>query len=352
MKIAMMYSEEMSAYDFGIGHPFRGDRYGNFMRFFREMMLDEKIDVVEPKYATNGDLMLVHDADYIEYIEKSAKIGEPLYGDTPILPGMDKAAKLIAGSSMMAGELVADGDFDSTVGLGGGMHHASFSREAGFCIFNDVAICAKNLLLRKGLKRVLILDTDAHAGDGTSEIFYDDPSVLFISIHQDPHTLYPGRCFAYEIGADDGEGYNVNVPIPPRSSYRSYEYILDEIFVPLAMEFRPDIIIRNGGSDPHFADELTELGLTLEGFKMIGMYVREVADEVCDGKVVDLPGSGYNPIVLPCAWTSLICGMAGIDVELEEPVPVPGWLSDVKTRPRTEKVVDEVKVNLRSYWSF
>jgi len=141
----------------------------------------------------------------------------------------------------MAGELVWEGRFACAVGGGGGMHHARGNYGAGFCIYNDVAICIRNLIQKYGLERILVLDTDAHAGDGTCQIFYQDPRVLFIDLHQDPRTLYPGTGFSHEIGAGEGKGYTVNVPLPPGASYDAYEYVLDEIFAPLAGEFDPQI---------------------------------------------------------------------------------------------------------------
>ena len=348
MKVAILYSDELKRYDFGPGHPFRGDRFLNFMKLFKEKGLDENptFKIIKPEYASERDLMLIHTEEYIQRVKRY----ESRDIDTPLIPGIDKAARLIVGASMMAGEVVMDGKYDSAVGIGGGMHHASRSREAGFCIFNDVAICAENLIGKYGLKRVLILDTDAHAGDGTAEIFYEDPRVLLVDIHQDPRTLYPGVGFIEEIGRGEGEGFTVNIPLPPWSSDYAYELVLDELFIPLVEEFKPEIIIRNGGSDPHFKDELTQLGLTLEGFRMIGRKVRAVADRVCGGKVVDLICSGYNPTVLPYAWLALICGVSGVDVELEEPFPFPTWLSRDYGLKEVEKVIQEVKATLRDYW--
>lgn len=353
MKVALIYSDGLSKYDFGSGHPFRGDRFLNFIRLFRELKLHENpiFRVVKPKPANESDLLLVHDADYVAMIKRlSERGGVMLTPDTPILPGLYEAAKLVAGSSIMAADLAQKGDYKIAIAVGGGLHHAGSSSGGGFCLFNDVAISAAHLLKRHGLKRVLVLDTDAHAGNGTSEIFYNDPRVLFVSIHQDPLTLYPGVGFSDEIGAGDGEGYNVNIPLPPLASDRSYVHVFDEIIDPLVSEFKPEIIIRNGGSDPHFADELTRLGLTLEGFKMIGKRVSALADRLCGGKMVDCIGSGYNREVLPYAWMALILGVVKLDVKLKEPISPPKWLGNADVFKRTEEVVRKVKRVLHPYW--
>jgi acetoin utilization protein AcuC len=196
------------------------------------------------------------------------------------------------------------------------------------------------------LTRILILDTDAHAGNGTSEYFYQDPRVMFIDLHQDPRTIYPGTGFANQIGEGAGKGYTVNVPMPVDAGYDSYKLVFEEIVQPQAKEFEPQIIVRNGGSDPYLNDQLTQLGLPIQGFKMIGEKVRAIA-EICHGKEIDLIASGYNEKILPYAWLSLISGLAGIEIELEEPVPE-RYIKD-SALDETKKVVRAVKTNLKPY---
>lgn len=347
---ALLYSDELRFYDFGPGHPFRGDRYARFLATLREKLGEElphRFDLIEPSPASDGDLALIHDPGYTERVESG--IGWSI--DTPLTPRLVEAAKLIAGSGLLAARLVAEGKYSKAIVVGGGMHHAKRSQEAGFCVFNDVALCFQALVRRHRLSRVMILDTDAHAGDGTAELLYESPSVLFVDLHQDPRTLYPWRGFIHELGRGPGEGRIVNVPMPPGSSDRAYEYALTEVFVPLALEFKPQVILRNGGSDPHFADRLTNLGLTLEGLRMIGREVAEVADTVCDGRVIDLIGSGYNPTVLPYGWLALVAGLIRLDLKLHEPVPAPGWLTPETGMERTVQAVKEVRTALSRFWS-
>ncbi|RLC94004.1 MAG: histone deacetylase [Chloroflexi bacterium] len=353
MTIAVVYSDGIREYDFGPGHPFRGDRYATFIRLLHERLTDDDFELVEPRYANDDELLLVHDQLYIDFLEGASKgVWLPSYRflspDTPLQPGIARAARLIAGTSLTATEIVWEGKFSRAVSVGGGMHHARKRFGAGFCIYNDVAISVRNLIEKYNLERVLILDTDAHAGDGTCELFYQDPRVLFIDLHQDPRTLYPGTGFAHDIGAGEGKGFTVNVPLPPGASDAAYEYVMDQIFQPLAEEFQPQMIIRNGGADPHFADELTNLGLTLEGFRMLGAKVAQVADELCQGRAVDLVGSGYNQRVLPYGWLALMSGLAGLDIELREP-----FLFSLKKDyqlDETKRVVEQVRQNLKDYW--
>jgi acetoin utilization protein AcuC len=262
---------------------------------------------------------------------------------------VEEAARLVIGQAKLAADLVQTGKFQKAISIGGGLHHAKSAAGEGFCLYNDVAFTAIYLMERYHLKRIMILDTDAHAGNGTADYFYSDPRVLFVDIHQDPGTIYPGSGFASEIGSGEGLGRTVNVPLPVNAGNDSYKYVFEEIVEPLAKEFQPEIIIRNGGSDPHFNDGLTSLGLTVAGFKMIGEKVRLISD-ICGGKVIDLLASGYHRGVLPYAWMALIAGLADFNVPIEEPSPVPQSLRIDTHMPETIKVVSEVKNYHKDYW--
>lgn len=341
-----MFHDGMRDYGFGTRQ-----RFDDFLVAFYQILGDNPdFELVEAREATDEELCLVHDIDFVRDIERLSAQSMVRDVDTPLRPGLDRAARIIAGSAVKAGELVWNGRYARAVGLGGGLHHARRNHEAGFCIFNDVAICVRNLIQRHGAERILVIDTDAHAGDGTAEIFYRDPKVLFISIHQDPHTLYPGWGFVHQIGTGPGLGYTVNVPLPRGASYDAYQLVFDSLVLPLAQEFQPQIILRNGGSDPHFADELTVLGLTLEGLWMIGNKVRQAADAVCQGRVVDFLGSGYQAEVLPYGWLALMGGLSGVALDLVEPVPPPRWVRRDYALEKTALVVADVRRALSKYW--
>jgi len=309
-------------------------------------------------------LHLICQKDYVNFTKeyyKAANLGLSYPGqfsrfhsgdNLPIgRPGkLEEAARFIIGQAKMACNLVQAGEFKKVVSIGGGMHHAKPSYGEGFCLYNDVAFCALYLMQEYKLERILILDTDAHAGNGTCEYFYEDPRVLFIDLHQDPRTLYPGTGFTHQIGSANGKGFTINIPMPVSAGYDSYQLAFESVVRPITQEFKPQIIIRNGGSDPHSNDGLTSLGLTVKGFRMIGERVREMA-RVCDNKVIDLIASGYNKKVLPHAWLALISGLAGIELEIEEPEPIPQWFRTDRAFVETEKVVEEVKSNLKDYWT-
>lgn len=348
MRTAILYSEKMREYD--LGHVLTGDRYESFIRLFRDKLGDNPLfEIVEPSYATEDELQFAHTEEYIRRVER-CESRDP--HDTPLSPPVVRAAKLIAGAGKLAGELVQSKRFSKAIVIGGGVQHAGRSYEKGFGIFSDVGVCAENLLQNHGLERILIVDTDAHAGDGIYGIFACDPRVLFVSIHQDPRTLYPGPDYRNPIGEGKGVGYSVNIPLLPSTGDLAYEYVLDEVFIPLAEEFYPELIIMVDGSDTHYSDRITCMGLTLQGIRMIGDKVRRTADRICQGKVVAFAGSGYDPggILFPRGWLASLCGLTGIEIELEEPYPIPAEHTRDYAVLETRRVVEGIKTTFAPYW--
>jgi acetoin utilization protein AcuC len=364
---AILYRDELKEYDFGTGHPFRGARYASFIKFLKTLMPAEQYYTILPaEPASLTDLLKICDRDYIDFNSEyyqAANAGWTAYYENfsryqspdnrPVgVPGeLEKAARLIIGQAKMACDLVQNDKYKKAVSIGGGMHHARRRFGEGFCIYNDVAFAALYLIEKYNLERVLVLDTDAHAGNGTADYVRTSPKILFIDIHQNPHTIYPGTGFASDIGTDSRAGLNVNIPLPLHAGDASYEMAFDEIILPMTQEYRPQIIIRNGGSDPHFDDGLTNLGMTIAGFRMMGDKVREMT-EICQGKQVDLIASGYNERVLPYGWLSLLSGIADFPITVDEPVPVPQDFQKDMVLSETEKILDEVKNYHRKYWRF
>ena len=384
MQIAIVYNPELENYDFGPGHSFRGDRFASFLKSYSETLAgDPHFELItHDELASDEELKIGHTEDYInmmkaasqEFKDESEESGwysgvkispmgwgpkqgpsrqslsvyaspdnlNPYTGRIP--QGIEKAARAAVKNSILAIDYVEQGKSTKAVGIGGGFHHAKASYGEGFCIYNDVVIAARYAMEKYRLERILLLDTDAHAGNGTCEAFYVDPRVLFIDLHQ--KGIYPGTGWVEEIGEGKGKGFTVNIPLESGTGDASYEQLFDEVIFPLAREYQPQMIIRYGGSDPHFGDTITGLGLTLAGFKMIGEKVRLLSTELCGERSIDLICSGYNPDVLPKAWLSLIAGLSGVVIEMEESAPARGH----ERLAETEDLINKVKAVLRPYW--
>ncbi|MEM2869054.1 MAG: histone deacetylase family protein [Thermoplasmata archaeon] len=353
-RVALVYHPDILSLDFGEGHPLRSDRYSDFLALFRELGLDRdpRFEVVGCGPASLEDLLLAHSLEYIKEVDEIASRGGFLSIDTPINPAVVRGAMLAVGGALEAGRRVAGGENPHAITFGG-FHHAGRDYGSGFCVFNDVAILALDLLNRKSMKRVMIIDTDAHAGDGTQELLASVPEVLKVTLHQDPTTIYPGRGFPHQIGEGEGKGFTVNIPLPVGSGIAQYERSFEQVVFPLAREFRPKVVIRNGGSDPHFADQLTALDLTVADFRRLGALVRTAAG---GAPIVEMYGSGYNPEVLPACWISMISGTTGFDIAV--PPVQEGWRRERGLTPglATQKDIEleatlaELRHHLRPYW--
>ncbi len=349
MSIPFYYHPDFSGYDFGASHPFRGERFSQFLSEMEKRFpaVFARLELREPELAGDELLGLVHTRSYIERVVSLEKRRGYLSIDTQVLPGSVDAARMIVGASVEAARAAVE----NGIALGfGGLHHAGTNYGEGFCIFNDVAIAAR-ALLSDGLSRILILDTDAHQGNGTMDIFYEDPRVLYISLHQDPRTLYPGRGFIDEIGADEGKGYTVNIPMPMLSDGPIYEMAMTDVVLPLIDAFEPEFIIRNGGSDPLNTDILTNLGLDLEGLSNL---TRRIAAEAESRKtpLLDLFLSGYGPYVTE-GWLAIIRGI--LDEQMELSIPEEELVFSQELRKSLTEVmsaiINELKSNLSPYWS-
>jgi acetoin utilization protein AcuC len=369
MTIGILFRDELKEYDFGEGHPFRGDRYINFPKFIENKLPEnDNYSFIESKPASDEDLLLICEEDYIDFtrdyyrnahqanvthdLERMFYIYQSVDNRPRRGPGrIEEAARIIVGQAKTAVDLILDDKFKKVISIGGGMHHAKRRYGEGFCIYNDVAYVAEYLMKKHSFDRILILDTDAHAGNGTSDYFYSNSKVLFVDIHQDPHTLYPGTGFTHQIGEGNGVGYTVNIPMPLYARDDSYGLVFKDIIMPLTKEFKPQLIIRNGGSDPHFSDQLTNLGLTVDGFRMIGENVKNMANSVCDGKVIDLIASGYNKKILPYCWMALLSGLAEFNISIEEPETSFMRFNDDFSYEETQRIVQEIKNNLKDYWT-
>jgi acetoin utilization deacetylase AcuC-like enzyme len=296
MATALVYSEKYLEHNVGWGHPERPERLKAIVeRLKRDKLWDSpEIPVVRPDSpAERADIELAHDSRYISLVEKLSERSAPIDGDTPTRENTYKLALLSAGGAIKAGELVASGEVENAFGfLRPPGHHASRARGGGFCYFNNIAIMTECLKRDFGFKRVFIFDCDAHHGNGTQDIFYEDSTVLYMSFHQ--HPLYPGTGFPSETGSGKGEGYTVNVQMPPGCGDAEYAAAIKGVFVPICEQFEPQFIAVSVGFDAHVNDPLTGLRLSTQAYGWIAETIVKEAQRFCEGKTVFLLEGGYD----------------------------------------------------------
>ncbi len=216
-----------------------------------------------------------------------------LDGDTVAGPGTQEAACRAIGAGRLAADLVAAGELTNAFcAVRPPGHHATPSRSMGFCVFNNVALLARTLQDDHGAERILIVDWDVHHGNGTQDIFYDDPAVLYFSVHQSPH--YPGTGAATETGGGPGRGATLNVPLPAGAGDAEYGAIFEKILVPAADAFCPDWVLVSAGFDAHAADPLGGMALSAAGFAALTDRVTAIAARHCGGRCISYLEGGYD----------------------------------------------------------
>ena len=267
--------------------------------------------------APDDVLARVHDPRYIAGIrEFSAQGGGWLDADTPVGARSVEVAALAAGAGMAAVDAVLDGQSRRGFVLARPPgHHATPSRGMGFCLFNSIAVAAAHALAR-GVERVLIVDWDVHHGNGTQDAFYETDEVLFCSVHQWP--LYPGTGAASERGVGRGAGYTINVPLAPGANDDAYMATFDQVIVPAANAFQPQIVLISAGFDAHANDPLAGMLVTERGFANLARRVIGIADDYADGRVVAFLEGGYDPAALAASVVATLAELDGDDASLAD----------------------------------
>jgi acetoin utilization deacetylase AcuC-like enzyme len=277
------------------GHPERPDRLRAVWDVLETSGLAARLTRLEPEPATDEQILLVHTPAYLDVL-KSISVQDRLArfdADTYALPVSPEIARLSAGGAALGVDVICGGRADhALVAVRPPGHHAIPTRGMGFCLLGNIAIAARHAQKVYGVGRVLIVDYDVHHGNGTQDMFYDDPSVLFISTHQYPY--YPGSGALTDTGAGKGIGATINIPLAAGNGDRNYAALFDQIVWPAARRFQPELILVSAGFDAHWIDPLASMRLTLSGYAHITRELLRMADALCGGKTLFLMEGGYD----------------------------------------------------------
>ncbi len=317
---SVVFDDSLTRYDFGPGHPLAPVRVDLTIRLARSLgVLDlPGVKVVPPPAGSDAELELVHSPAYVDAVKALSADGggvDLAHGlgtdDNPVFKGMHEASAAIVGASVEAARRVWTGAALHGVNISGGLHHAMTDSASGFCIYNDPAI-AIGWLLEQGAERIAYVDVDVHHGDGVQAAFYDDPRVLTISLHESPHTLFPGTGEPTEAGGPHAIGSSVNLSLPPGTGDAGWLRAFHAVVPPLVRVFEPDLLVTQSGCDTHADDPLAHLMLSIDGQRSASLALHDLAHEVCGGRWVATGGGGYATVsVVPRTWTHLLAVAAG-----------------------------------------
>ena len=339
----VVFDPTLTDYDFGPEHPMSPLRVDLTVLLAQQLgVLDaagggKGLAMVDAPMADDELVATVHDPAYLDAVRLAGRdphrvIEERGLGssDNPTFAGMHEASAHVVGATVEAARRVWTGEVDHAANIAGGLHHAMPDRASGFCVYNDVAVGIR-WLLAQGAEKVAYVDVDVHHGDGVESVFYDDPRVLTISLHETGQMLFPGTGFPRDTGGPGAEGSAVNVALPPGTSDAGWLRAFHAVVPPLLREFAPDVLVTQQGCDSHIEDPLAHLMLTVDGQRAAYLALHELAHEVCEGRWVVTGGGGYAVVdVVPRAWTHLLSIVGG--VPLDPATETPGdWREHVRT---------------------
>ncbi len=326
----VVFDPTLTDYDFGPAHPMSPLRVDLTVRLARDLEVigPRGLATVPAPIASDELVATVHDEAFMDAVRR---VGEDPYRleeswglgttDNPTFKGMHQASAHVVGASVEAARKVWTGEVVHAANISGGLHHAMPGRASGFCVYNDVAVAIR-WLLDHGARRVAYVDVDVHHGDGVESIFYDDPRVLTISLHETGQMLFPGTGFPTDTGGREAPGSAVNVALPPGTADAGWLRAFHAVVPPLLREFKPDVLVTQQGCDSHIEDPLAHMMLTVDGQRATYVALHDLAHEVCDGRWVVTGGGGYAIVdVVPRAWTHLLAVVGGAPLEPSTPTP-------------------------------
>ena len=334
----VVWDPSFTAYNFGPGHPMAPVRLDLTARLCDAFGLFGHADVALLNPAVPDDALLetVHDPAYIAAVKAASadpSDADEARGlgteDDPAFLGMHEASARIAAGTRQLCEDVWNGSVAHGVNFCGGLHHAMPGNASGFCIYNDIAVGIQ-WLLDNGAQRVAYVDVDVHHGDGVERIFWDDPRVLTISLHESGRALFPGTGWPGDTGGPNAPGSAVNVALPPGTGDSAWLRALHSTALPVVRAFKPEVLVTQHGCDTHAQDPLAHMALSVDAQRAAADTLHRLAHEVCGGRWVALGGGGYELVdVVPRTWTHLTAIASHRPIALTEAVPE-DWLEHVR----------------------
>ncbi len=320
------------------GHPEFAGRLTAIVQELERSGLNAHLQCLEIEAATHAAITAAHTEKYVTRLAHTTELRGPImFGlDTYVTPHSYAIARLAAGGVIGAVDAVMQSTaHNALAAIRPPGHHATPNTGMGFCLLNNIAIAARHAQTAYGISRVLIVDFDVHHGNGTQDVLYDDPSILFISTHQSP--LYPGTGMIGETGQGAGTGYTLNIPLPAGVGNTGYATVFDEIVLPAARRFAPELVLVSAGFDAHWADPLANMRLSLAGFSTLTRQLITLAEEVCDGRIVFVLEGGYNLQVLSRGWSNVARALLG-QADGDDPIgTAPGH------EPSIDYILDRVR---------
>lgn len=324
MTTIMVYAPAMAHTK--LHHPENSARTANLLPSLEKFGLLEELKSLPPVTANREQLRRVHTEGLIDYVKAVSDRGGGLLdqGDTYATAQSYELARLAVGSTCTAVDAIMKGRARNGFALvrppG---HHAETDNISGFCLFNNVAAAARQVQFEYGVERVMILDFDVHHGNGTQEIFFEDDSILFVSMHLFAPYFYPGIGGFHEVGTRQGRGYTLNVPFPPGVGDAGYLRALNEVVRPIAGRFRPEFILISAGFDAHWQDPLAMAGLSLTGYAIMAQTLIKMAGDLCDDRILFVLEGGYQHDVLTYGIANVFSALLGHDRVFDPFGPTP-----------------------------
>ncbi|MEW6080541.1 MAG: histone deacetylase [Bacillota bacterium] len=337
-EVCLIYHHDYLEHRTGDGHLEAPGRLRAILDLLDREGVLSRLHVAKPREATLEELCLAHSPGYVEVLRAFGDSGGGyLDPDTFMSPGSFRAASLGAGGTIEAVEACLAGLYPSTFVLARPPgHHASRSQATGFCLFNNVVVGALHALRHPGIRRVLVIDWDLHHGNGTESLLYQRQDVLYFSVHQSP--CYPGTGSLQDLGDGEGLGYNLNVPLPGGVGDRGYDMVFQEILMPVALRYQPDLVMVSAGQDCHHADPLGGMMLTTHGFHGMARQAREIARECAAGRIVLCLEGGYHLEALSHSVLAIIDALGDLGLDVTDPLGDPGETPVERIRDRLAQV--------------